>query len=579
MPDKFIDILSSFFPTMFLVCKFHQFKRQQQESNRKKITEKELSHLNHKIDKLLNKLEEHDSELASTPDEECVICISAKATMQTFPCGHRVVCRKCFVKTIQVAVSQRLLPLRCVICRAKILRLKQTSQGGIDTGTVLRSHVAAVTAGHHHHHHHRSSSSSSLSSSSSSSSSPSSKTVKISPVTTPISSSTSLNSPLGNNPFFISPATSPVSPVTEIFREQRAVWARNYDSFGYEVTGQSPIPNTPSPIVSTPTVESKTDLNLGSGCVLHKHCFNKHNNLNGNDGGINNSGSVRGSPSTPSSSSSSKTFLSPSITPATLSSPLSTSGSTNNLSRNQQSLSSPVSLTPTTSSSFTPLCPTAPNPWQFQINRKRRHRLAHRRRRGHYVPSGRPTSLLLPIDEKDEWHEDNNNNSSDHEITRQKSSSLQNEKSSSSYDYYYRSKRKQSSDNCDYGNDEDDNILDDDDDDNDDDDDDEDEDEDEEDNDCNESQYLNAQSVNEDMKQEDKSKSSNYHEVNDDDNDENKLINGGSMNLNENDSRRDSMKHLLDTSQSAKLSPNNHNSKLSNAFARAKNLVLKVIQI
>ncbi|KAG8315969.1 hypothetical protein J6590_061393 [Homalodisca vitripennis] len=47
--------------------------------------------------------------------------------MQTSPCGHRVVCRKCFVKTIQMAVSQRLLPLRCVICRAKILRLKQTS--------------------------------------------------------------------------------------------------------------------------------------------------------------------------------------------------------------------------------------------------------------------------------------------------------------------------------------------------------------------------------------------------------------------------------------------------------------------
>jgi len=38
----------------------------------------------------------------------------------------RSVCRRCFVKTIQMAVSQRLLPLRCVICRAKILRLKQT---------------------------------------------------------------------------------------------------------------------------------------------------------------------------------------------------------------------------------------------------------------------------------------------------------------------------------------------------------------------------------------------------------------------------------------------------------------------
>lgn len=58
---------------------------------------------------------------------QCVICVNAKATMQTSPCGHRVVCRKCFVKTIQMAVSQRLLPLRCVICRAKILRLKQTA--------------------------------------------------------------------------------------------------------------------------------------------------------------------------------------------------------------------------------------------------------------------------------------------------------------------------------------------------------------------------------------------------------------------------------------------------------------------
>lgn len=58
-----------------------------------------------------------------------MICISAKATMQTFPCGHRVVCRKCFVKTIQVAVSQRMLPLRCVVCRTRILRLNVPGTG------------------------------------------------------------------------------------------------------------------------------------------------------------------------------------------------------------------------------------------------------------------------------------------------------------------------------------------------------------------------------------------------------------------------------------------------------------------
>ncbi|XP_075211034.1 uncharacterized protein LOC142318336 [Lycorma delicatula] len=114
-------------PGMYLFYKYSQYKRQQQEQNRRKVTERELAHLNHKIDKLLTKLEENEPELATSQEDECVICVNAKATMQTSPCGHRVVCRKCFVKTIQMAVSQRLLPLRCVICRAKILRLKQTA--------------------------------------------------------------------------------------------------------------------------------------------------------------------------------------------------------------------------------------------------------------------------------------------------------------------------------------------------------------------------------------------------------------------------------------------------------------------
>ena len=45
--------------------------------------------------------------------------------METYPCGHCVVCRRCFIKTIQAAVAHRSLPLRCVICRTKILSLKQ----------------------------------------------------------------------------------------------------------------------------------------------------------------------------------------------------------------------------------------------------------------------------------------------------------------------------------------------------------------------------------------------------------------------------------------------------------------------
>lgn len=112
-------------PGMYLVYKYNEYKRQRQEQHRRKVTERELDHLNHKIDKLLSKIDERDLETAIKEEEECVICLGAKATMQTFPCGHRVVCRKCFIKTIQVAVSQRCLPLRCVICRTRILKLRQ----------------------------------------------------------------------------------------------------------------------------------------------------------------------------------------------------------------------------------------------------------------------------------------------------------------------------------------------------------------------------------------------------------------------------------------------------------------------
>lgn len=63
---------------------------------------------------------------------QCVICVNSKATMETWPCGHRVVCRKCLVRTIQIAVSRRSLPLRCVVCRARVLRLKRSADVGRD---------------------------------------------------------------------------------------------------------------------------------------------------------------------------------------------------------------------------------------------------------------------------------------------------------------------------------------------------------------------------------------------------------------------------------------------------------------
>ncbi|KRZ45506.1 hypothetical protein T4C_1395, partial [Trichinella pseudospiralis] len=66
-----------------------------------------------------------ENELNRVRTSVCVVCLSGKASLQTFPCGHMVLCRRCFVKTIQVALDERQLPLRCIICRSRIVRLKQ----------------------------------------------------------------------------------------------------------------------------------------------------------------------------------------------------------------------------------------------------------------------------------------------------------------------------------------------------------------------------------------------------------------------------------------------------------------------
>ncbi|KAL3231879.1 hypothetical protein MRX96_023147 [Rhipicephalus microplus] len=236
---------------MYLVYKISEFKRQQQEHNRRKVTERELAHLNHKIDKLLTKLEEHEPELATSQEEECVVCVTAKASMQTFPCGHRVVCRKCFVKTIQVAVSQRVLPLRCVICRTKIVRLKHSSHGHatpVTPGTRallapcealgptrptnpwpqdLRGPVEPLPASHYRHsaeacrfHRHRSSGASSSTLASPETASSSSGSISIGRrVSSPLPTSSGASSPTSSCP------TSP-EDVPEVPRGRRSCLTR-----------------------------------------------------------------------------------------------------------------------------------------------------------------------------------------------------------------------------------------------------------------------------------------------------------------------------------------------------------------
>lgn len=114
-------------PGLGLLRKFQQYRRLPQEppAAPPHHLEEELDRLTSKIDNLLCRIEGQDQEIAHGQEEECVVCGTNRACMQTLPCAHQVVCRQCFVRTIQMAVAQKRLPLRCILCRAKVLRIKQ----------------------------------------------------------------------------------------------------------------------------------------------------------------------------------------------------------------------------------------------------------------------------------------------------------------------------------------------------------------------------------------------------------------------------------------------------------------------
>jgi len=114
-------------PGLGLLRKFQQYTRLPQEppAAAPHPLEEELGRLTGKIDNLLYRIEGQDQEVARGQEEECVVCGSNRASMQTLPCAHQVVCRKCFVRTIQMAVDQKRLPLRCIMCRAKVLKIRQ----------------------------------------------------------------------------------------------------------------------------------------------------------------------------------------------------------------------------------------------------------------------------------------------------------------------------------------------------------------------------------------------------------------------------------------------------------------------
>ena len=64
---------------------------------------------------------------------QCMVCCQARSVMQVSPCGHQSLCRLCFVHNIQEAVAARDLPLKCLLCGAKIIRVKNNSKAGQGT--------------------------------------------------------------------------------------------------------------------------------------------------------------------------------------------------------------------------------------------------------------------------------------------------------------------------------------------------------------------------------------------------------------------------------------------------------------
>lgn len=110
--------------------KYEKLQTDDPEKRRIEATQEEINRLNLKIDKLVTSMSREDLDPATGPDDGCVVCCHSRAVMQVAPCGHQAQCRLCFVHNIQDAVANRNLPLRCLICGSKIIRVKNNTKGG-----------------------------------------------------------------------------------------------------------------------------------------------------------------------------------------------------------------------------------------------------------------------------------------------------------------------------------------------------------------------------------------------------------------------------------------------------------------
>jgi len=81
--------------------------------------------LNAAIERFMAKLDVEPDPPVGPGDDECVVCRQVCATVRTFPCAHRVLCRRCMAKMVQISIQEGHRHIGCVVCRTPIARVRK----------------------------------------------------------------------------------------------------------------------------------------------------------------------------------------------------------------------------------------------------------------------------------------------------------------------------------------------------------------------------------------------------------------------------------------------------------------------
>ena len=116
-----------FFTLGLFWCGFQQSLRTRETTERRRLLQELRSVDTEKIPFIIDRFLEldrvrtQDGQVVEsyTKDKQCVVCLDAEACIQTFPCGHVVVCGWCAWQSLKLAYLQQ-SQHRCVVCRAEI---------------------------------------------------------------------------------------------------------------------------------------------------------------------------------------------------------------------------------------------------------------------------------------------------------------------------------------------------------------------------------------------------------------------------------------------------------------------------